>query len=198
MTIVRDSAATKERIIDAAFHEFTQRGFAGSRVDEIAEKAQCNKALLYQYFGDKEALFRHVIECKMAGLRAIQTDPDRFAEAAGEFFDFYAANPWLPRLHTWETLDFADGPVPNEAERTQKYRHHVDQIEEAQEAGAIDPALDPRQTLVTLIGLVEIWFASPQTARMICGGNPYTPKALKERRAHVIDAARRILEVRNV
>jgi AcrR family transcriptional regulator len=196
MTTVRDSAATKERIIEAAFEEFTQRGFAGSRVDEIAEKARCNKALLYQYFGDKETLFRHVIDGKMAGLRAIKTDPDRFAEAAGEFFDFYAANPWLPRLHTWEALDFAEGEVPNEGDRKKKYKNHVDQIVEAQQAGKIDLALDPRQTLVTLIGLVEIWFASPQTARMICGGNPYTPKALKERRAHVIDAARRILEVR--
>jgi AcrR family transcriptional regulator len=196
MTIVRDSTATKERIVEAAFEVFTQRGFAGSRVDEIAEKARCNKALLYQYFGDKDALFRHVMDCKMEGLRAIQPDPERFAEAAGEFFDFYAANPWLPRLHTWEALDFPEGTVPNEADRKAKFKRHLDQITEAQKAGKIDPALDPRQTLVTLIGLVEIWFASPQVARMICGGNPYTPKALKERRAYVVEAARRILEVR--
>jgi len=197
MTPVRDATATKDRILEAAFEEFSLRGFAGSRVDEIADRARCNKALLYQYFGDKEALFRHVLECKMAGLAAITEDPDAFAEAAGEFFDFYAANPWLPRMHMWEALDFQNQPVPNEAQRKQKYEEHVGRMEEAQVAGKIDPALDPRQTLVTLIGLVQIWFAAPQTARMICGGNPYTPKALKERRAHVVDAARRILEVRN-
>jgi len=97
----RDATATKERILEAAFEEFATRGFAGSRVDEIAEKAQCNKALLYQYYGDKEALFRQVLECKMAGLQAIKENQDSFAEAAGEFFDFYAANPWLPRMHMW-------------------------------------------------------------------------------------------------
>ena len=42
----RDATATKERILEAAFEEFANRGFAGSRVDDIAEKAQCNKALL--------------------------------------------------------------------------------------------------------------------------------------------------------
>src|SRR5437660_1333602 len=168
----RDATATKERILEAAFEEFANRGFAGSRVDEIAEKAQCNKALLYQYYGDKEALFRQVLECKMAGLQAIKENQESFAEAAGEFFDFYAANPWLPRMHMWEALDFGDAPVPNE------------------------PALDARQTLVSLIGLIQIWFAAPQTARMICGGNPYSKEALKKRRAHVVDAARRILEAR--
>jgi len=193
---VRDATATKERILEAAFSEFSARGFAGSRVDDIADKAQCNKALLYQYFGDKEALFRSVLECKMAGLQAIKENQDEFAEAAGEFFDFYAANPWLPRMHMWEALDFGDRQVPNERERARKYAEHVERMEEAQNGGAIDPALDPRQTLVSLIGLIHIWFAAPQTARMICGGNPYSKDALKKRRAHVVDLARRILEKR--
>ena len=193
---VRDAAATKERILEAAFQEFSARGFAGSRVDDIAEKARCNKALLYQYYGDKEALFRQVLECKMAGLEEITEDPDSLAEAAGAFFDFYAANPWLPRMIMWEALDFGDRRVPNESERAQKFEQHVERIEAAQAAGTVDEDLDPRQTLVSLIGLIHIWFAAPQTARMICGGNPYTKEALKRRRAHVVDAARRILETR--
>ena len=192
----RDAAATKDRILEAAFSEFSTHGFAGSRVDDIADKAQCNKALLYQYFGDKEALFRHVLECKMAGLQAIKEDQDSFAEAAGEFFDFYAANPWLPRMHMWEALDFGDQKVPNEKERARKYDEHIERLEQAQEAGKIDAALDARQTLVSLIGLIHIWFAAPQTARMICGGNPYSKEALNKRRAHVVDLAHRILEVR--
>ena len=192
----RDATATKERILEAAFEEFATRGFAGSRVDDIADKAQCNKALLYQYYGDKEALFRQVLECKMAGLQSITEDPDSFAEAAGEFFDFYAANPWLPRMHMWEALDFGDRRVPNETERAQKFEQHVERLEEAQRVRKVDPKLDARQTLVSLIGLVQIWFAAPQTARMICGGNPYTKEALKRRRAHVADAARRMLETR--
>jgi AcrR family transcriptional regulator len=192
----RDATATKDRILEAAFEEFASRGFAGSRVDDIAEKAQCNKALLYQYYGDKESLFRHVLECKMAGLQTIKENQESFAEAAGEFFDFYAANPWLPRMHMWEALDFGDAPVPHEAERAQKYDQHIGRMKEAQGAGKVDPALDVRQTLVSLIGIIQIWFAAPQTARMICGGNPYSPEALKQRRAHVVDAARRILEAR--
>jgi AcrR family transcriptional regulator len=35
--VARDATATKERILEAAFEEFASRGFAGSRVDVIAE-----------------------------------------------------------------------------------------------------------------------------------------------------------------
>jgi len=192
----RDATATKERILEAAFEEFATRGFAGSRVDDIAEKAQCNKALLYQYYGDKEALFKHVLECKMAELASLQIDPERFAESAGEFFDFYAKNPRYVRLMMWEALDFGTKQVPNEAERTVHWRSHISEIESAQHRGLVDPKLDPGHTLVTLVGLIAFWFAAPQTARMICGGDPYSAEALKKRRAHVVEIAKRILEVR--
>ena len=196
MSPVRDATATKEKIIKAAFGEFTKRGFAGARVEEIATKAKVNKALLYHYYADKEALFKNVLECKMAELGALQIDPDRFAACAGDFFDFYAANPWLARLLQWEALDFGDRPVPNEDERRAHLQRHVTQIARAQSEGIVDASLDASQTLFTLISIVHYWFAAPQTARMITGGNPYTPQALKRRRAHVVDVARRILEVR--
>lgn len=192
----RDAAATKDRIVDAAFDEFTERGFDGARVDRIAERAGANKSLLYQYFGDKEHLFRHVLECKTTELGRIAFEPERIAEVAGEFFDFHARNPWLTRLLLWEALDRGAEEVPNEQARTEQLRARVGVLEEAQEAGAVDPDLDPEQTTATLMAVVTFWFACPQVARMLAGGDPYSRKALASRRAHVIDVARRILEVR--
>jgi AcrR family transcriptional regulator len=189
-------AATKDRILKAAFEEFSKRGFAGARVDEIASRAGANKALLYQYYGDKEALFRHVLECKLEQLGRLKADPGRFHEAAGEFFDFYAANPWVTRLMLWEALDFGTKGVPNEAMRKKHLAEHVAELEGLQRDGVIDGALDARQTLVTLIGLVTVWFAMPQVARMATGDNPYSAASLARRREHVIEMARRILEVR--
>ncbi len=189
-------ATTKDRLLKAAFEEFSKRGFAGARVDEIASRAGANKALIYQYYGDKEALFRHVLELKVQEMGRIATDdPDRFPEVIGDFFDFHAANPWVTRLMLWEALDFGGKPVPNEAERKKHLGEHVEQIEEFQRTGVIDPSFDARHLLVTLIGMVQVWFALPQLARMVSGGNPYTPEALKRRRAHLVDAARKMLEV---
>jgi hypothetical protein len=133
----------------------------------------------------------------MAEMRRIATDdPDRFPEAIGEFFDFHAANPWITRLMLWEALDFGGKTVPNEAERKKHLAEHVAQIESLQEQGALDPDLDPRQTLVTLVGMVQVWFSLPQVARMVSGDNPYSPGSLKRRKEHLVYVARKLLGVR--
>jgi hypothetical protein len=62
--------------------------------------------------------------------------------------------------------------------------------------GVIDPTVDARQALVTLIGMVQVWFSLPQVARMVAGGNPYSPDALRRRRAHLVQVAKKMLEVR--
>jgi AcrR family transcriptional regulator len=189
-------APTKDRIFKAAYEEFSKRGFAGARVDEIAAKAGANKALLYQHYGDKESLFRLVLEAKLQLLGELRADPDRFAEAAGDFFDFHAANPAVSRLLLFEALDFGAKGVPNESERKKHLLDHVAEIEELQRSGHVDPDLDARQTLVTLIGVVMVWFSLPPAVRMITGENPSTKEALAKRRAHVVEVARKILEVR--
>lgn len=47
---------TKQRILEAAAHEFASKGFDGARVDEIARSAGVNKALIYYYYKNKEEL----------------------------------------------------------------------------------------------------------------------------------------------
>jgi AcrR family transcriptional regulator len=191
------AVTTKDRLLKAAVEEFSKRGFAGARVDEIAARAGANKALIYQYYGDKEALFKVVLEAKMSEMGKIVTDdPERFPEVIGDFFDFHAANPWVTRLTLWEALDFGGKPVPNEPERKKHLAEHVAEIEGFQRLGAVDPALDAKQVLVTLIGMVLVWFSMPQVARMVAGANPYSPEALRKRRAHLVQVAKKMLEVR--
>ena len=58
----RDPVATRKKLLTAARLEFARHGFAGARVDEIAERAGVNKQLVYHYFGDKDALYLAVLE----------------------------------------------------------------------------------------------------------------------------------------
>lgn len=62
MTRTRDAAATTARIVRAAEAEFALNGFAGARVDRIADMSGTNKALLFHRFGDKLGLYRAVLE----------------------------------------------------------------------------------------------------------------------------------------
>ncbi len=49
------------RILDAATTVFADVGFAGARVDEIARRADMNKALIYYHIGSKETVYDQVI-----------------------------------------------------------------------------------------------------------------------------------------
>lgn len=58
-----DSAAaqTIEDILAIATEEFALKGLTGARVDEIAERTQTSKRMIYYYFGGKDELYRAVL-----------------------------------------------------------------------------------------------------------------------------------------
>jgi AcrR family transcriptional regulator len=57
----RAPAERPKEILDAALELFVERGFAGTRLDDVAERAGLSKAAIYLYFEDKMALFQGVI-----------------------------------------------------------------------------------------------------------------------------------------
>ncbi len=60
----------RARILAAAATLFAENGFAGASVDEIARRAEVNKAMLYYYIGDKAELFATVLEEYLEDVRA--------------------------------------------------------------------------------------------------------------------------------
>src|ERR1700741_752047 len=64
MKFAKQRRAPTERpgeILDAALALFVEKGFAATRLDDVAERAGLSKAAIYLYFDDKMALFQGVI-----------------------------------------------------------------------------------------------------------------------------------------
>ena len=61
LTLKDRRSQTIDRILKAATKEFSEAGFAGARVDEIANRAGVNKATIYYHIGDKQALYAQVV-----------------------------------------------------------------------------------------------------------------------------------------
>ncbi|MFF2329190.1 MULTISPECIES: TetR/AcrR family transcriptional regulator [unclassified Streptomyces] len=57
----RDAAATRRRLLEAARDLFAERGYEGTTVRSIAERAGANQALLFRYFGSKQGLLTEVM-----------------------------------------------------------------------------------------------------------------------------------------
>lgn len=59
-------AARREAILDAALDEFTERGFAGARLEDVARRAGIAKGTIYLYFRDKESLFQELVRSALS------------------------------------------------------------------------------------------------------------------------------------
>jgi AcrR family transcriptional regulator len=62
------SAARREAILSAALDEFSARGFAATRLDDVAQRAGVAKGTIYLYFRDKESLFQELIRTMLTPL----------------------------------------------------------------------------------------------------------------------------------
>ncbi len=112
----RDADRTRQEILDEATREFADRGFAGGRIDEIAERTRTTKRMIYYYYGGKEQLFVAVLERAYAEIRAAEQQIDvdglepadairRLAELT---FDHQESHPDFSRLVAIENIHRAE------------------------------------------------------------------------------------------
>lgn len=59
---LRDPAATRERILDAALATFSRKGYHGTRLDDIVEESATSKGAIYFHFANKERLFLALVD----------------------------------------------------------------------------------------------------------------------------------------
>ena len=64
---------TKRAIFEAAVREFSERGYNGATMDEIALKARVAKGTLYYHFASKEEIFNFLVE---EGIKLLQNSID--------------------------------------------------------------------------------------------------------------------------
>ena len=57
----REKEFKKSEILDAAIHIFAKKGFKATTLDEIAEKSEFGKGTIYNYFSNKEELYKEII-----------------------------------------------------------------------------------------------------------------------------------------
>jgi AcrR family transcriptional regulator len=74
----------RAQILEAAFEEFSAKGFKGATIKSIAAVAGLQSpALIYWYFPDKEALFREVLGSKIPVVRTV-AEPGRLMDLPPE------------------------------------------------------------------------------------------------------------------
>ena len=107
--------STRDAVFESAAALFSNGGFDGVSVDDIARDADVNKAMIYYHFADKLALYRAILADGLSKMGvtataiAASTDTppsklDRFIEA---FVRMTEVRPWMPALMLREIAEGA-------------------------------------------------------------------------------------------
>lgn len=159
----RDVQETKRRLLEAATSEFAERGIAGARVDRIADLAGCSKALIYDYFGNKDQLFDAVFDALVVALvQGVPIDVTDLPEYAGRLFDQYQAAPEILRLTVWDILERGGAGARLEVVQAAN-QNKIAAIEQAQRDGIVSRRWNPDELLLLILSISTMWmFVTPE------------------------------------
>jgi TetR/AcrR family transcriptional regulator len=189
---------SRAAILQAAVEEFSREGVAAARTDAIARSAGVNKALLYYYFKDKEALYQAVLDEVFSGVRvaiinALSQDlspRERLKAYVGAHFDYIASNPLYPRIVHAEFL--RAGRDPSRLQRIAKeyfrpvFTNIAALLVQGEKSGDFRP-VNPLHFIPSMVSVIVFYFTTAPIVKVMTGVDPMSPEHLAERRAAVID-----------
>lgn len=203
MTKQTDSG-TEAKILEAAKKVFVRDGMTGARMQDIADEAGINKALLHYYFRNKELLFEKIfIEAAhqiFPRVNAIFHADQPLFEKIENFVDTYITivmdNPYLPLFVLTEInrdpVRFLEKIWPNNSKPNPLPL--IRQIETEVAAGKIRP-IDPANLVVNMMSLVVFPFVGRPMIQHIVGidnnkFNAFMEQRKKEVTKFIIDSIR--------
>ena len=188
---------TEERIIIAASTVFARKGKDGARMQEIADEAGINKAMLHYYFRSKdklyEAVFRHVFRQFTEQYATSIREGSSFAETLklfiNGFIDAIREKPDIVRLMVTENLSGGStlGHLIVEKEHEQAPPSILRlRLEEAIEDGEVR-AVDPDHALLTILSCCLFFFIWAPTIHIKFPESSDWDAFIKARKEHIFD-----------
>lgn len=163
----RDAERSRQALLDAALDEFAERGYAGARVADIAQRAGVNKQLINYYFGSKEGLYLAVQQAWLDREESFAPPDLPLTELVVRYLQDAVRDPRALRLLLWRGL--ADDGAPGGDRSRQP---DLDQVRARQAAGEVADGLDPAAVLLAGMGMIAAPLAMPQVARELFGMDP--------------------------
>lgn len=166
---------TEEKIFNSARIVFQRKGFSGARMQEIADEAGINKAMLHYCFKNKELLFKAVFMNAFGQLapkineifNSQDSVFDKITKFTSSYISFVILNPYLPQFIIQEmnnNPEFVMSFMENENRPNPAVL--ISQIEREIADGVIKP-INPKQLLMDVFSMTVFPFAAQVMMRGI-------------------------------
>jgi TetR/AcrR family transcriptional regulator len=182
-----DNPTSRERILEATAMELAERGHDGVRIEHVAKRAKVNKALVYRWFGDREALFASALRAQYERRAAVlQEAPASLADALRAWTAQSLHDPVFTRLLVREALKGIDPDAPHTDVRHAYYQRQLEQLRSFVDSEPLDPELDVEMLYLALASIVFMPAAMQQVVWLATGLDPRS-EAFAERWGRLLD-----------
>lgn len=111
----------RNAILEAALELFIQKGYSGTKISDIAEKAGMSTGLMFHYFKSKEQLYVELVKIGLDGTKkAMEFDEEHplefFRQAAEMILYGLTLSPYVSKMFVFMARSM-DGDVPEEARK---------------------------------------------------------------------------------
>lgn len=204
-TMTTAPPSTRDTILVVARQRFSERGFSGTSLADIADEVGIRPPSLFHHFPSKVALYRAVLLDAFEDWFALMDDTAAAEAAEGwpqvervirTAFRFFVERPDFVRLARWEALEGGSVLVEELAmvlrplfERGARF------LESEMDAGRIRRC-DARRLVITGYGAVLSYLSDAPLVGSLLGEDPTSPEALEVEQEHILDLFRHALEPR--
>jgi len=164
------SARTRQRILDAAAHVLSRRGYAGTRLTDVAEVAQLQAPAIYYYFASRDDLIEEVMWSGIAHMREhVRAQLDALP-AGSSSLDLINVAVESHLRYQLEISDYTTAAIRNAGQIPEQIRlRYVTEanrygdvwrelIQDAVDDRVLHPDLDPRAARMLVLGALN-WAA---------------------------------------
>jgi TetR/AcrR family transcriptional regulator, cholesterol catabolism regulator len=164
------SARTRERILDAAAHVLSRKGYAGTRLSDVADQAEIQAPAIYYYFPSREDLIEEVMWTGIARMREHMTRVLAAMPSGVDALDRIDAAVEAHLRYCLEISDYTTASIRNAGQVpeniTIRYTAEASQygdiwrklLQDAENAGLLRADLDPMAARMMVLGALN-WAA---------------------------------------
>lgn len=192
---------TRTTILEAAEQVFAEKGYAASRLEEVAARVGIKRASMVYYFQDKRELydavlsdiFGELLDRYETALAARTPLPERIEAVIDAWVGYVAERPSVARLMLWEAANGSQKRVAIAAAHgTAVIATLENAIGQGQREGIFHP-IDPIHFIFTIVGATVFLVAA--TPRIVADlpFDPLSPEQLQAHRNELLGISRRLL-----
>ncbi|MBI1948916.1 MAG: TetR/AcrR family transcriptional regulator [Deltaproteobacteria bacterium] len=194
---------TREHLLKVAREAFSQLGYAGASMGDIAGRAGIRKSSLFHHFATKDDLYREALSTVVADLgvfvgQALQGDGtfvERLDRSILATQHYFGAHPVAARLLMREFVDGGAAITAAGDAVAAVLETSVAMFEQGMNEGIL-PRTDARHLAMTVAAVQIQFYATPEVSARLVGADVFAPDVVEQRSQIVVEHLHRLLGIK--